>query len=286
MFLNEGLPRMFADDTNISFQSNNFDDLERVMNTELEKNKKWLNVNKLSLNIAKTEFMVIGSRQRLSTFDDHDINVIVDKKQIEKVESTKSLGLSIDENLTWKKHIDDISKKVSSGISALKRIRSFVNQDTAVRVYQGLIEPYFSYCAPVWDGIGSKLSDKLQKLQNRAARVITCSPYDASSSSVLEKLGWNNLHVNRKMQKAILMYKVRNNLTPMYLQDLFVTRVNHYSLRNTNGKLFVPKPKTDYLKRSFSFSGASIWNSLPEPLRLSESLSSFKRSLRINCNSI
>ncbi|XP_028405704.1 uncharacterized protein LOC114528270 [Dendronephthya gigantea] len=256
------------------------------MNTELEKLKEWLNVNKLSLNIAKTEFMVIGSRQRLSTFDDHDINVIVDKKQIEKVESTKSLGLSIDENLTWKKHIDDISKKVSSGISALKRIRSFVNQDTAVRVYQGLIEPYFSYCAPVWDGIGSKLSDKLQKLQNRAARVITCSPYDASSSSVLEKLGWNNLHVNRKMQKAILMYKVRNNLTPMYLQDLFVTRVNHYSLRNTNGKLFVPKPKTDYLKRSFSFSGASIWNSLPEPLRLSESLSSFKRSLRINCNSI
>jgi hypothetical protein len=95
-------------------------------------------------------------------------------------------------------------------------------------VYQGLIEPYFSYCAPVWDGIGSKLSDKLQKLQNRAARVITRSSYDASSSSVLEELRWNNLYTNRKMQKSILMYKVTNNLTPMYLQDLFVTRVSHY----------------------------------------------------------
>ncbi len=65
-------------------------------------------------------------------------------------------------------------------------------------IMQGLIEPYFSYCAPVWDGICSKLSDKLQKLQNRAARVITRSSYDASSSSVLEELGWNNLYTNHK----------------------------------------------------------------------------------------
>jgi hypothetical protein len=74
---------------------------------------------------------------------------------------------------------------------------------------------------------------------------------------------------NRKMQKAILMYKVTNNLTPMYLQDLFVTRVTHYRLRDSEGKLFLPKPRTDYLKRSFSYSGASLWNSLPESLRSS-----------------
>ena len=127
--------------------------------------------------------------------------------------------------MTWKEHIDELSKKVSSGISALKRIRTYINQDTASRVYQVLIEPYFSYCAPVWDDIGSKLSDKLQKLQNRAARVITCSSYDVSSSSVLDQLGWNNLHTNRKMPKAILMYKVANSLTPTYLQDLFFSRV-------------------------------------------------------------
>ena len=280
--LNEGLPRMYADDTNISFQSNKLDELEDLMNIELGNLKEWLNVNKLSLNVAKTEFMVIGSRQRLATFDGHEINVFVGNDQIERVNSSKSLGLKIDENLTWKRHIDEISKKVSAAISALKRIRSYISQDTAARVYQGLIEPYFSYCAPVWDGIGSKLSDKFQKLQNRAARVITRSSYDTSSSSVLEELRWNNLYTNRNMQKAILMYKVTNNLTPMYLQDLFVTRVSHYSLRDSEGKLFLPKPRTDYLKRSFSYSGASLWNSLPESLRSSLSLSSFKRSLKTN----
>jgi hypothetical protein len=157
---------MYADDTNISFQSNKFDELKNLMNIELGNLKEWLNANKLSLNVAKTEFIVIGSRQSLATFDDHEIYVFVGNDQIERVNSSKSLGLKIDENLTWKRHIDEISKKFSAAISALMAIISYISQDTAARVYQGLIEPYFFYCAPFWDGIGSKLSDKLQKLQS------------------------------------------------------------------------------------------------------------------------
>jgi hypothetical protein len=93
---------------------------------------------------------------------------------------SKSLGLTIDENLTWKYHVDNITKKVSSGIGALKRMRDFITSETAIRVYRSLVEPYFSYCAPVWDGLGKKKSEKLQKLQNRAARVFTRSSYDIS----------------------------------------------------------------------------------------------------------
>ena len=71
------------------------------------------------------------------------------------ISSSESLGLTIDENLNWSKHIDNISKKVSSGIGALKRMRSFIDKETAIKVYQGLIEPYLTYCASVWDGMGS-----------------------------------------------------------------------------------------------------------------------------------
>ena len=73
--LNEGFPRMFADDTNISYSSNNPTDLENLMNSSLVNLNRWLIANKLSLNIAKTEFMVIGSRQRLATFDNHELYV-------------------------------------------------------------------------------------------------------------------------------------------------------------------------------------------------------------------
>ena len=77
------------------------------------------------------------------------------------------------------------SKTKVSSIGALKRIRPFVSMHTAVEIYKGLIEPHFDYCSAVWDGLSQQLSDKLQKLQNRAARVITKSSYDASSRQLL-----------------------------------------------------------------------------------------------------
>ena len=182
---------MYADDTNISFKSKNLVELQDCMNTALKSLNIWLEVNKLSLNMAKTEFMVIGSRQRLATHGNLDLDVFVDNKRIKRVSSSESLGLTIDENLNWSKHID-ISKKVSSGISALKRMRSFIDKETAIKVYQGLIEPYLTYCASVWDGMGRELCEKLQKLQNMA-RAITCASYDIRTTSLLEELKWNKL---------------------------------------------------------------------------------------------
>ena len=231
--LNVGSPRMYADDTNISFKSKNLVELQDCMNTELKSLNTWLEVNKLSLNIAKTEFMVIGSRQRLATHGNLDLVVFIDNKRIKRVSSSESLGLTIDENLNWSKHIDNISKKVSSGIGALKRMRSFIDKETAIKAYQGLIEPYLTYCASVWDGMGSELCEKLQKLQNRAARAITCSSYDIGTTSLLEELKWNKLVINRKKQKAILMHKTIKKMTPQYLQEMFTFKENDYSLRDS-----------------------------------------------------
>ena len=70
-----------------------------------------------------------------------------------------------------------ISKKISSSIRALKRVRGLIDRETAIKVYKGFIEPYFSYFVPVWDRLGKTLSDRLKKLQSRAARVITRSTY-------------------------------------------------------------------------------------------------------------
>ena len=93
-----------------------------------------------------------------------------------------SLSLNADENFSWKAHIHEISKKVSSGIGALKRVRPFVSMHTAIKIYKGFIELHFDYCSAVWDGLTQQLNrEKLQKLQNRAIRVITKSSYDTSS---------------------------------------------------------------------------------------------------------
>ena len=116
------------------------------------------------------------------------MNIFVNHKKIKKLQTSESLGLTIDELLTWKNHINNITKKTSSGISALKRVRPFIDRDTAVKAYKALVEPYFTYCSPVWDGLGYKMSEKVEKLQNRATRVMTRSSYKVSSASQLYEL--------------------------------------------------------------------------------------------------
>ena len=116
--------------------------------------------------------------------------------------------------------------------------------------------PHFDYCSLVWDCMSGYLNGKLQTLQNRAARVITKSPFDTSSNLLQAILKWEKLSLRRKKQKALIMYKTLNELAPEYLQCLFTqSHVNDYNLRNLEGKLSLRKPNTNYLKRSFVIAG-------------------------------
>ena len=276
-----GIPRMYADDTSISVTASNHSDLEAKTNAELERVNAWLITNKLSLNIAKTEFMTIGSRQKLLTQNGNPINTHIDGRAIQKVHHTKSLGVYIDENLSWNQHIMEISKKISSGIGALKRIRQLVNIDTAEKIYKALIEPHFDYCSLVWDGLGVKLADKLQKLQNRAARAVSTLSYDISSNTILDMLGWDRLQLRRSKQKAKMMLKVSNELVPCYVNEIFVKRNAHYKTRNSENNLDLPKPRTNYMKRAFGYSGALLWNNLPSEMRQTKHLSTFSKGIQM-----
>ena len=107
-----------------------------------------------------------------------------------------------------------------------------------------------SYCSPIWDCLSGYLSDKLLKLQNREARVITKSPFiiiNTSSNHLLSPLDWERLSLRRKKQKALMMYKTMNDLVPEYLQSLFSQRHSAYNLRNSEGRLTLSKPSTNYL---------------------------------------
>ena len=107
----------------------------------------------------------------------------------------------------------------------------------------------------MWDGLSNELAEKLQKLQNRAIRVITKSDYYSSATALRGKLGWDNLSTRRKKQKLKITFKTLNDQSPEYLFKPFST---DYGLRNDDNKLALPKPRTDFLKRSFCYSGAHL----------------------------
>ena len=201
---------------------------------------------------------------------------------IKQVPVCKSLGVKIDQNLKWDDHIQMISKKVASGISAIKRVRNFVLHETLLTIYRALVQPHFNNCSAVWGNCNKGLSEKLQKLQNRAARIISFSNYDASLKELFQALNWRKLEQLRKVDLSILMYKTLNHETPEYLSSKFINRtdVTPYHLRNTVNKLALPLPRTEHFKKSFSYDGAALWNSLPDHLRQASSLTSFKSKIR------
>ena len=115
--LRDAAPRMFADDTNITLSAKTVADLKIAVTSELNNLTCWLRAIKLSLNVAKAELMIIESRQGLNAHCE-EIDISTGDKTTKRVDHTKSLGLTIDAQLSWSKHVDEICKKASSAIGA------------------------------------------------------------------------------------------------------------------------------------------------------------------------
>ena len=179
--------RMYADDTSLTVASDNANIFERQINYDVYKVHTWLKANKLNLYITKTKYMIIASRHRIRRLG-HQFRIEVCSQPLKRDKVYKYLGIEIDESIIGKDHINKISKKISGGIGALKRVRHLVSSETLLIMYNSFALPYFDYCSALWGNCNKELSDKFQKLQNRAARVLTFSNYNKHSSELLDEL--------------------------------------------------------------------------------------------------
>ena len=133
-----------------------------------------------------------------------------------------------------------------------------------------------------WGSCGKTLRDKLQRLQNRAARVRTNSNYDEGASILLNDLGWQDLESRLLILEAVMVYKSFNCPAPDYMSSKFILRsdlFNSYNLRDSENKLAVPLPRTNYYRNSFCYSEAVLWNNLVSDVRQAKSLTSFLKLL-------
>ena len=240
--LDYGMARLFADDTNLTFSGCCLAALQDEMTKDLKGITSWLSANKLTLNVLKTDFMLIGSRQRVAALEGN-VTLRLNDAVLQQVHSLKCLGVNVDQNLTWDSHNASIRKKVTRNVGILKKVKPVLNRlINLIDIYRSLIEPYFTYCCIVWDSIGETQTKSLQKFQNRAARIITGASYLIRSNDVLDQLGWLNLAEQRQYQKA-MMFKIINGLTPSYLSDMFPrtsSSVSDYGLRSSRMNFELP----------------------------------------------
>ena len=213
-FLNSTVPCLYADDTQIFTSSHDRTKIAHSLNSDLENITDWLTVNKLQSHPAKTKMMVIGSRYNLDfKVSDLRSNIRINNNVVLPVFSQKCLGIYLDERLAFDVHIENLCKKICSGIGVLRRIKPFVPKDCLLKLYKSLIQPYFDYCSPLWDTCDKTLKDNLQTLQNRAARIISGAEYDIRSKDILKNLQLDSLNVRRKKLKSVFLYKVLNGIS-------------------------------------------------------------------------
>ena len=168
-----------ADDTNIFYSNENLNVLFEVMNKELQTLTTWFSMNRLSLNVKKTNY-ILFSNKNVKKFKGQ---IKIDSTEVDRVENTKFLGINIDEKLNWKDQILHIENKVSRGIGLMYRSKGRLDSKSLLMLYSAVILPYLHYCAEIWGNTYDCRIDKLIKLQNQAMRLIGSLKYRDSTSN-------------------------------------------------------------------------------------------------------
>ena len=207
--------------------------------------------------------------------------VEVARSSISFSDSLTCLGFAIDSNLSLDSHVTSIVKSCNYHIRALRHIRPVLSRELAETVARSITMSRLDYCNSILAGSSNKSIDRLQKVQNSLARVVTGAKWGDHITPVLRELHW--LPVARRIdyKLATLTYNVRLSHTPPYLSQLLVEHVPVRNLRsNCAPKLVTKRVNSVLASRAFCVTAPILWNSLPDVVRSAKSLSIFKGLLK------
>ena len=250
------------------------------MNLELKEISNWFKTNKLSVNASKSNYMLLGTSHMTSSKIQQDLNVILDNTVLDRVSHTKFLGVSIDENLTWKYHIDCVSKTLSRNIGIMNKLKYFV-PDRILHSYCTFILPDINYGILIWGNICKAYLDKLIKLQKWAIRTISKSHYRSHTRSLFAKYNIFNVNDMYSLELGVFMYKYSINDLPNAFNDYFTKRsdIHGYKTRHVND-LNLTKNKTHFSDHSVRMTGPILWNSVDKKIINSKTVKQFRNQYK------
>ena len=219
---------LYADDTTLSSPMCSFtrgcnDNIEQIstsINSELNKIADWLVVNKLSLNVQKTKFMIFHYRQRVITENDIPC-LVINNTLIERVTEFNFLGLTVNEYMNWNSHVQKIANKISRTLGVMNRLKRYLPISAMKLMYDSLILSHLQFGITNW---GFEW-DRISKLQKRALRIMTNSRYNAHTEPLLKQLHLLNVKDIFDVQCMKFWYKFVNKKLPNYFRDMF--KYNH-----------------------------------------------------------
>ena len=224
-------PILFADDTSLFHSHACFNTLIQEVNIQLHKFSTWFNTNKLSLNTKKSNFIIFTPNGKKYNISEAEINI--NGSKIKHVKCTTFLGITIDEHLDWKVHIDNLSNKIARNVGVLNKLKHFLPAYIMKTLYSTLIESHLQYCTLLWANSHVTNIRKLQLLQKKAIRIITSSHYIAHTEPLFSMTKLLKLDDLYKYQLGIFMHKVTHCQLPQNMSSMFFYEQTIYTVINS-----------------------------------------------------
>ena len=261
----------YADDNTPYTTGENVECVINTLKSTTEVMLMWFNNNHFKMNPDKCQLLITNHGE--------DISTKIENITIKGSVSIKLLGVTIDNELNFKEHISNICKKANLKLHALARITHLLNRNKLRILMKAFIESQFGYCPLIWMFHNRSLNNKINKVHERALRIV----YKDNCSSFEELLNMDSsftIH-HRNLQKlAIEMYKVKNNLSPSFMHDIFPSSNNLYNLRNDKSFKTSNVRTVHYGTETISFRGPQIWDLIPEEFKNATNLNIFKSKIK------
>ena len=263
----------YADDTTIYTCNKNLDNIVHKLENDCKIALKWFADNFMKLNADKCHLLVLGQRC------DDPVTVRIGSANVVNSYEEKLLGVQIDSKLSFENHVSKLCQKASNKLYALARISPYMDQRKLRALMRAFITSQFQYCPLIWMFHSRQLNKKINKIQERALRIIY-KDAESTYSELLEKDCAVTIHTKNLQLLMTEMYKTRNDLNPSFMQEIFCENESHYNLRN-NVEFVQPRVRSvGNGTESIRFKGPQLWQMLPQTIRNSGSLAQFKANIR------
>ena len=257
---------LFADDTTLLFHDSDSQNLLQTINSELDVACKWFSANKLSLNVAKTKYVIFHSPQK--KLPTHLSNIKIGNFSIERADSVKFLGIWVDQNMNWKKHIDTKCSQAVKVAAILSRLKHLLPISILRTIYNSLFLPHLSYGILAWGNVSNSEINRLRKIQKKAIRQICNTTFNSHTEPLFKKL--NLLRLDDIFTSACvkLFVKRMENSLPTYLHRQLPTNLTTHDYETRQqGDIHQFAIKTELEKQSLNTKISIVWNDAPNNVR-------------------
>ena len=274
--------KLYADDTNLFLYDSSIDSLCMRANLSLESLYQWFLANKLSVSFDKTVYSIFLPN-RIPDTGLKPFRLYVNNIEIKRENCCKYLGIMLDEELSWRNHIEYIEKKLIKLTSLFYKIRQRLTPECRKALYFSMVYPHLTYAVELYGGAPESNIHKLQILQNKFLKILQLQGPRFPTSKLYINYNTHKIHELHEISLLHLIHKIiyhPSELPKIYANYLtFNCIVHDHDTRHKND-IFPHHVKTIFGTRDFKFKSHLLWNNLPEEIKLTDSIPQFRRKIR------